>query len=192
LLQSSDNLNAEKKESDNDIDGGSWTMTGSKMAMCIYSGSMNTGFGQSNDRNNNRLPWINVHIHAKMTFLDLVDAACAQLGLPPPSKQQNNANTTNATNIWPTLTMNNQCSDKQQYIVRNQMGHKCPMDQIVIKYLDQMVMNTNLFPVFIFTKTSQTAQQQQQRQRPPQQQNTSFLNFAPSGSGTQTNPFQWR
>eukprot|EP01083_Nonionella_stella_P108354 315070_1 len=146
--------------------GHTWSRSGNNMVMCIYSGSR-SGLNQD------RLSWINVIINRKMTFRDMIDSAAAQLGLPPA------IDNTTQTSVWSSFRQ----QESQVYVVRNQMGHTCPMNEIVMQYLDRMMNNSNLFPVFIF---AQTAKPQQ-----PTQNNLSFgnLNFNPSTGDRNAKPF---
>ena len=211
----------EQKSNDNNIgnDSGLWNIGGGKMVMMIYSGkqTQNNRFG-GNNNNENRLPWINVFVqNNSMTFYDLCDSACAQLGLPPPAitktdNDQQNQQPRATTDLWGGFQINpSQNNKKQYYVVRNQMGHQCGMEQNVIKYLDKMVMNSNLFPVFIFTTCNKPSgaiqQRQQQRQQRQQQQRGGAgggdagglgglggfpqFNFGAGTTATQPNPFQW-
>merc|ERR1712129_551715 len=81
----------------------------------------------------------------------------------------NGANKQNSNGMWGKFVDNNIANGC--YVVRNQMGHKCPMNEMVTKYLEKMMMNGNLFPVFIFTNSSDNEQSKQQQNAPNPFQN---------------------
>merc|ERR1712154_190417 len=101
---------------------------GGPTAMCIYSGPLNSGASMQTNPNPNRLRWMNVRVTQNMSFEGLLDAACAQMGLLPPTPTS-------------TAVLGNQgvfgaaSRTTQRYVVRNQMGHKCELQQSVREYL---------------------------------------------------------
>ena len=159
LLSNNDNISQSEQKQDNDNNNNNnnslWNITGNKIIMMIYSGkrSNNNGFGQNNV-SSNRLSWINCIIqNNNMTFYDLLDSATAQLGLPSPTKQNQSQQQQQQqqSSLWSSFDQNDSNNKNENYVVRNQMGHRVQLSLNVVKYLDKMVMNSNLFPIFIFT-----------------------------------------
>lgn len=144
--------NEEQKTSDHDM---AFRLgSGQRVAMMIFNGK------RKHNSNGDRLCWVNVQLSNIMTFSDMVDCACAQLGLDPPGQNSNGFGFGGVT----------------QYVVRNQMGHRCDDKEVVVKYLQRTVkeQNSNMFPVFVFSATSQSAQavnNQLLKAQAPQQKN---------------------